>query len=97
MKRLDITEKLSFDKKPILVIKDKEVEVDNSAMTVLKIMGLMGDDPTPKDITEAYELLFDTKGRKVIEGLKLDFNGLVTVIQSAITLITDNGEPVGEQ
>ena len=97
MKRLDITEKLSFDKKPVLVIKDKEIEVDNSAVTVLKIMALMGDDPTPQDITEAYSLLFDAKGRKVIEGLKLDFNGLVTVIRSAISLITEQEEPAGEQ
>lgn len=97
MKRLDITEKLSFDKKPVLVIKDKEIEVDNSAVTVLKIMALMGDDPTPQDITEAYSLLFDAKGRKVIEGMKLDFNGLVTVIRSAISLITEQEEPAGEQ
>lgn len=96
MRKLDITEKLSFNEKPVLVIKEKEIEVDDSAPVVLKIMGMMGDDPTTDDIIEAYELLFDAKARKVIDGMKLNFKSLATVIRSAITLITDDGEPEGE-
>lgn len=89
MKKIDITEKLSFDKKPVLVIKDKELEVDNSAMTVLKIMGMIGnDEPSPKDIGEAYEILFSPKDRKKLDALNLGFTDLIAVIQAAVSLIT---------
>lgn len=42
-KIIDITEKLSFEENPILVIKGKELEVNTDAETVLKLMGIIGD------------------------------------------------------
>ena len=43
-KRVDITEKLSFDENPCLVIKGKELEVNTDAPTMLKVMGIMSND-----------------------------------------------------
>lgn len=45
-KIVDITDKLSFDENPKLVIKGKELEVNADAPTMLKVMGLLrNDDP----------------------------------------------------
>ena len=40
-KKIDITEKLSFEENPRLVVKGKELEVNADAATVLEIMGIL--------------------------------------------------------
>lgn len=96
MKRLDITEKLSFEEKPVLVIKDKEIELDNSAPTVLKVMGLMGEEAGSEEILQAYELLFDKQARKVVEALHLTFNDFATLIHAAVRLVAGSDDEAGE-
>lgn len=95
---VDITEKLSFDENPKLIIKDREYEVNADAETILKVMGLMGDghNVRPDAVREVYELLFKEKDRKTISGMKLLFKDFQQVIMSAIDLATGGGEP-GEQ
>ncbi len=95
MKRLDITEKLNFTEKPVLVVKDKEIEIDNSAVTVLKVMGLMSDDAGSKEILKAYNLLFNETARKTIDSLRLSFEDFATVVRAAIGLVAGDSE--GEQ
>lgn len=97
-KIVDITDKLSFDGNPKLVIKGKELEVNADAPTVLKVMGLMGDkDPGAKEILDTYELMFSEKSKKEIEKLKLNFTDLITVVQEAVALIIGEDEQPGEQ
>ena len=96
MKRLDITEKLSFEEKPVLVIKDKEIELDNSAPTVLKVMGLMGEEAGSEEILQAYELLFDKQARKVVEALHLTFNDFAMLIHAAVRLVAGSDDEAGE-
>lgn len=94
-KIVDITERLSFDENPSLKIKEKVIEVNSDAPSMLKVMGLMSKkDPEIGEILEAYETLFPEKSRKEIEKLKINFKDLVVVIQEGIALIT--GDPVGE-
>lgn len=92
-KKIDITEKIDFDSKKILVIKGNEIEVDDSATTVLKVMGALGNNNagTPKGIVDMYNLIFPEKSRLKIEELKLNFAGFNTVVESAINLIVDDG------
>ncbi len=96
MKRLDITEKLSFEEKPVLVIKDKEIELDNSAPTVLKVMGLMGEEAGAEEILQAYHLMFDEQARKTVDALCLSFNDFATLIHSAVRLVAGGGSAEGE-
>lgn len=97
-KVMDITEKLTFDGNPSLVIKGEEIEVNADAPTMLKIMGLMGaDDPTADEILKAYDLMFPEKSKKKLESLKLKFSDLIVVIQSAVQLIAGEEEDAGEQ
>lgn len=98
-KVIDITEKLTFDGNPSLMIKGKTLEVNADAPTMLKVMGLMGSgEPGPKEIVEMYEMMFPEKSQKEIEKLKLNFSDLVTVVEAAVGLIIDNdGDSQGEQ
>lgn len=96
-KIVDITDKLSFDGNPKLVIKGKELEVNADAPTMLKVMGLMGEEhPGMKEILETYDLMFPEKSKKEIEKLKLDFNDLIVVAQEAVALIIGEDEQPGE-
>lgn len=97
MKIVDITEKLTFDGNPKLRIKDKELEVNSDAPTMLKVMSLMENNPGPNEIIRAYELMFTEKARKDVEELKLNFSSLIIVIQEAVTLIAGDMNGLGEQ
>lgn len=98
-RRVDITEKLSFEENPILVIKGKELEVNIDAETVLKLMGTIGDieNTSQKEVLNMYELIFPESSRNVIRDLALSFNDLKLVIQEAMSLITEEDNASGEQ
>ena len=85
-RKVDITDKLTFDGNPILVIKGKELEVNADAPTVLRIMNLAADDPGPKEVAAIYNLIFPDKDRKEIE-----------IIKAAISLVTGEETDQGEQ
>lgn len=95
---VDITDKLSFDENPALVIKGKKIEVNADAPTMLKIMNLMTAEGVEiEQIGEAYELVFPEKSRKEIDRLKLNVNDWTTVVMEAMNLIMDDGDSRGEQ
>lgn len=97
-KVVDITDKLSFDGNPALVIKGKKLEVNADAPTMLKIMNLMTDNGVEIDqIGEAYGLVFPEKSRKIIDDMKLNINDWTTVVMEAMNLIMDDGgDSLGE-
>ena len=93
-KIVDITDKLEFEENPKLVIKEMELEVNADAATVLKIMGILGEDSNvkPGDIVRMYELIFSDADRRKIDKLKLQFTDFQTLVFSAINLITGEEE-----
>lgn len=93
-KIVDITDKLSFDENPKVVVKGKELEVNADASTVLKIMGTLGDGENvqPNDVVKMYELIFSDADRKKIDKMKLQFADFQTLVFSAISLITGEEE-----
>ena len=95
-RRVDITEKLSFNENPCLVIRGRELEVNTDAPTMLKVMGIMSnDDPGAEEIIGAYELVFPQASRDVIEKeLKLSF---IIVVQEAFNLVLGEDSKPGEQ
>lgn len=95
---IDITEKLTFDGNPLLVIKGKKLEINADAPTMLKVMGLMGTGtPGLNETLKTYDLMFPKKSQEEIEKLKLNFKDLTVVIQEAIGLITGEDVSRGEQ
>lgn len=95
---VDITDKLSFDGNPSIVIKGKTLEVNADAPTMLKVMGLMGNsEPGAKEIVDMYEMMFPEKSKKEIEKLKLGFNDLIVAVEAAVGLIVGEDSRPGEQ
>ena len=94
-KTRDITDKLSFDKNPCLVVKGKELEVNADAPTMLKIMGLMNHDGGAgmEHVAEAYELVFPEKSRNEIEEMKPNVNDWTIMVEEAMKLIIGDDEP----
>ena len=92
-KRVDITEKLSFEEKPVLVIRDTQIKVNNEAVVFLKAVPLL-ENFKSENIEKTYNLLFDKSERDKIDALKLGFIDWITVITEAITLVA--GDEVGE-
>ena len=93
-KVVDITEKLNFDDNPRLKIKGKEIEVASDAPTLLKVMGLLGkENPGPKEVLDAFNMLLPADSRKEIEKMKLSFGDLMIVVQEAVDLIVGDAKP----
>lgn len=96
-KVVDITDKLSFEERPKLKVKNNVFEVNADAATVLKIMQIIGDgETTTKDVVAMYELIFDESTRKKIEKLNLMVKDFQTLVMAAINLVTGSEDDLGE-
>ena len=96
-KIVDITEKLSFDTNPTLMIKGEGYEVNAEARTVLEIMGDFNNKSEMDAALSAYEKMFSERDRSRIDALKLPYKDLMIIIKTAISLVTGEDEDQGEQ
>jgi hypothetical protein len=98
-KIIDITDKLSFEGNPKLIVKDLEIEVNTDAPTVLKFMKVINDEESSESLTilKSYELLFSEENREKIESLNLDFSDFLIVVKSAMSFINRNNIKEGEE
>ncbi len=94
MKVIDITEKLNFEEKPKIRIKDTEITINNSATTVLKLLSVLNKgEMSPENVMNAIDLLITPEEMEKLEKLDLSFKDFMTFITSAVGLITgDDGE-----
>ncbi|MDY3862057.1 MAG: hypothetical protein SOZ45_05825 [Ruminococcus sp.] len=93
---IDITDKLNFEERPKLKVKGKEYEVNDSAVTMLKIMPKLKGNVTPDVVNELFEFLFAEKDRAEIEKLSLNFKDFSTLVMEAVKLVAGDEEPEGE-
>lgn len=94
-KIIDITNKLNFEEKPIIKVKDVELEANNDAVTMLKVVAVLEDKEKGmpiSDILKVYDMLFDEDNQKKIEDLKLSMDDFATLIVQSATLIANGGE-----
>ena len=96
-KVFDITDKLKYEESPIIKIKDKEIQVNDDAVTMVKVMGKLGDNVTPKEIVEMYELLIPEEDRKKIDKMKLNFEDFQVVVKAAINAATGRELDLSEE
>lgn len=97
-KVIDITDKLTFEGNPYLVIKGKQLEVNADAPTMLKVMNYIGGEGVEIErINEAYELIFPEKSRKEIEKMRLSVPDWMVVVQEAVGLVLGENDSQGEQ
>lgn len=94
----DITDKLSFDEEPVIVIKGKRIEVNNEASSVLEMFSKMGnkDELDADTINEMTDLLFTKQGKKVLNSLGLNMDDYSKVIDFATDLVMGENEEPGE-
>lgn len=95
-RKKDITDKLVFDGAPSLVINGEEIEVNDDAPTMLRIMGLMSNGSLD-DIKSAYELIFPEEARRKIDEMRLSTKNWATVIEEAVSMIMGEDNSPGEQ
>lgn len=94
---VDITEKLSFDKNPVIKVKDQEIEVQSDAETMLKIMGLFSEGKSEMQASaEVAGLLFSEKDKKKIQKLGLQMKDYLTLVETAMNIAMDTEEVSGE-
>lgn len=94
MRKVDITDKLSFEENPVIVVKGKEFEINADAETMLLIMGDFKNNTQTEAVLLAYDRLFSKKSREEIAKMKLPFKDLQTIIETAMQLA--NGADEGE-
>lgn len=91
-KVIDITDKLNFEESPAITIKGQTYKVDDSAETMLKLMGLFDGKSEAEAVPTAYELLFSEADRKKLKKLNLNFQDFMTLIEESMELIRGNDE-----
>lgn len=96
-KLIDITDKLNFEEKPSVRVKNVDLAINNDAVSMLKVAALFEDgNGKSKDVIEMYHLLFDESEREKIEKLKLNMHDFSTLISESAKIatgdLTDEGE-----
>jgi hypothetical protein len=84
-KIIDITDKLSFEEKPKIIIKGVEIEVNDSATNFLKLASGQISDK------EMVALLFSSEDQKKIEKLDLNVGDFMKLLETAANLLTGDG------
>ena len=92
-KRINITDKLDFEENPVMEIGTLEVEVNADAETMLRLMGVFAK----KGDLEAVNLIFKPEDVDAIcnlkkSGKKLSAKSLMTIVQSAMSLVMGENE-----
>lgn len=87
-KTVDLTEKLSFEEKPVIIIKKTKIVVNDGAMAALKIVGMASSaQENPAELEEMAKLLFGEEGMEKIKKLELNMKDFQTVIETAMDLV----------
>ena len=99
-KVIDITDKLNFEEKFSIKIKDTVIAVNNDAPSMLEVAAILGDESlykTPEGIKRLAELLFDAEEHQKIVSLKLDIRDYVmTIMQTARVAANQYNKDEGE-
>lgn len=95
-KIIDITDKLNFEQKPQIKIKDTVLTVNDEAVALLEILPKLNGNVTPETINDMCQVLFDDSEMKKIKALKLNFEDFTSLVQSAVELVagSEPGETV---
>ena len=83
-KIIDITDKLNFEQKPQIKIKDTVLTVNDEAVALLEILPKLNGNVMPKTISDVCNILFDESEMQKLKKLKLNFEDFTTLVQSAV-------------
>lgn len=92
-KTLDITKRLKWDERPRLKVKDVEVEVNNSAETVIRVMELTAKGGlNNQGVLEMMNLLISVEDQQRLLALGMSFRDYAEIMMAAMDLVTDGDE-----
>lgn len=96
-KVIDITNKLKFEEKPFVKVKDVEIEVNNDAVAMLEVTAVFEDTNEKNalrssDIIKLFNLLFDEESRRRVKSLKLTMEDFAEFIMSTAKIALNNFE-----
>ena len=92
-KIIDITDKLNFEQKPQIKIKDTVLTVNDEAVALVEILRKLNGNVTPGTISDMCNILFDEAEMQKLKKLKLNFEDFTTLVQSAVELVAGGEEP----
>lgn len=92
-----LTDKLNFDDKPQIEVSGKVLTIDNSAVTVLKLMDMVQNKGELEGAKSVLDLLFSEKDRKVIEKLNLSIGNYIKLCEVCMDLALGNDPDHKEQ
>lgn len=97
-RNINITDKLDLEKATIQIGNTTVTVIDNAEIA-LKMIGLVSDDDKSEieGIKEAYSLLFSKKDREKIKLLNLNLTSFMTLVQTAMSIVTGNYDEEEEQ
>lgn len=94
-KIIDITDKLNFEERPQIKIKDTVVNVNDDAISMLKVTAIFEDandnNIKTSSLLNIYELLFDDEARAKIDKLHLSIKDFTTLIKETASQIINTG------
>ena len=85
-----LTEKLKFDEKPQIEVNGKILTIDNSAVTVLKLMDTVQNVGELEGTKSVLDLLFNDKDRKTIEKMGLSIGDYIKLCEVCMDLALGN-------
>ena len=92
-KTIDLTGKLGIgEKKRIIADKGVELEVDDSAPTVLRVLDIMKGGGGLEQVMEICGLFFGEKGMERLKALKVPSASYNTLADAAIELVMGGGD-----
>ncbi len=90
-KIIDITDKLNFEEKPQIKIKDTTITINNEATAMLKILPTISKKKMDaSEIIDVLNNLLNEDEAKKLEALNLDFSDFTKFIEAAVSLIAGN-------
>ena len=96
-KIIDITDKLHFEEKPQIKIKDTVITINDSAMSLLEAIPLLQNSADiPENLNKICDLLFNETEREKIKALDLNFKDFMVFLQKTIESVTDGKNEQGE-
>ena len=85
-KVIDITDKLASGESPRLRIRGVELEINDDAETVIRLMGMVADGISNEDVLKVVELLFPEESRRQMAAMKLKYQDYMTAVTAAMNL-----------
>lgn len=86
MKKYDVTDKLSFEVNPIVVLKGEEFEIQADAKNIIEMITKAEGEDDFTGLLIAYEHLFSERDRKKIDKVKMNGKDFGTFVRACIAL-----------